>query len=271
MLAAGIEPWLCLYHWDLPQALDDLGGWTDARHRRHGSPTMPRSWRGATATASSASPPSMSRRSSRCSATASAAACATPAVVDSLHSAIHHVNLAHGAAVDVLRARVPGSSIGCIHNCQPCLPSTPADAQAAVRCGAYWNRAFPDPQCRGRLSGAAARGDRAVSCSPAISSASRGRSTGSASIIMGRTISRPTPRRGSASTSATSRPTCRARPSAGRSRRDAFRETLLTVAELPAAGLCAGKRHRRPRQAGRSRRGARPASASPILKPISAR
>ena len=23
ILAAGIEPWLCLYHWDMPQALDD--------------------------------------------------------------------------------------------------------------------------------------------------------------------------------------------------------------------------------------------------------
>ena len=28
LLAAQIEPWLCLYHWDLPQALDDLGGWS---------------------------------------------------------------------------------------------------------------------------------------------------------------------------------------------------------------------------------------------------
>ena len=28
ILAAGIEPWLCLYHWDMPQALDDLGSWT---------------------------------------------------------------------------------------------------------------------------------------------------------------------------------------------------------------------------------------------------
>jgi beta-glucosidase len=60
------------------------------------------------------------------------------------------VNLAHGAAVDILRQRVAGSSIGAIYNYQPCLPSTPADAEAANRCDAYWNKAFPDPQCLGR-------------------------------------------------------------------------------------------------------------------------
>jgi beta-glucosidase len=29
IVANGIEPWLCFYHWDLPQALQDLGGWTN--------------------------------------------------------------------------------------------------------------------------------------------------------------------------------------------------------------------------------------------------
>ena len=147
ILAAGIEPWLCLYHWDLPQALDDLGGWTTRdcvgwfaeyaeliaqrygdRVRRFATFNEPSiftlfglGFGGKRATSS----------------------------VDTLHRGIHHINLAHGAAVKILRARVAGASVGAIHNFQPCLPSTPADRQAAECCDAYWNRAFPDPQCLG--------------------------------------------------------------------------------------------------------------------------
>jgi beta-glucosidase len=29
LIANEIEPWLCFYHWDLPQALQELGGWTN--------------------------------------------------------------------------------------------------------------------------------------------------------------------------------------------------------------------------------------------------
>jgi beta-glucosidase len=148
LLAAGIEPWLCLYHWDFPQALDELGGWTTRdvvkwfadyaalvgkrygdRVKRFATFNEPSVFilfglgfgNGQRATASSYN----------------------------FHRAIHHINLAHGDAVEVLRAQAPGSLIGAIHNCQPCLPSTPVDKEAAERCDVYWTKAFPDPQCLG--------------------------------------------------------------------------------------------------------------------------
>ena len=148
LLAAGIEPWLCLYHWDLPQALEDLGGWT-ARDCA--------GWFADYAALVA------SRYGDRVKRFATfnepsiftlfgygfGAAAAGVAGMDKMHRAIHHVNLAHGAAVDAVRQHAPGSSIGAIHNYQACLPSTPADAQAAAICDAYWNHAFPDPQCLG--------------------------------------------------------------------------------------------------------------------------
>jgi len=150
LLAAGIEPWLCLYHWDLPQALQERGGWLNrdivgwfadyARliARRYGD----RVRRFATFNEPSVftlfgygmawHPPGLTDRTALCRAT-------------------HHVNLAHGAAVDALRADAPTASIGAIHNRQPARPlgPMPQDAAAATLLDAHWNLAFPDPQLLG--------------------------------------------------------------------------------------------------------------------------
>ena len=150
LLAAGIEPWLCLYHWDLPQALEDLGGWTNRDcaqwfadyaaliGRRYGD----RVKRFATF-------------NEPCVFTLYGYGFGglAPGLSDRalLLRAIHHVNLAHGAAVDRLRAGVAGASLGAIHNCQPARAASGklADIEAAQRHDVYWNRAFPDPQLLG--------------------------------------------------------------------------------------------------------------------------
>jgi beta-glucosidase len=150
LLEAGIEPWLCLYHWDLPQALQDLGGWTNRDSAGWFS-----DYAGLIARR-------LGDRVKRF-ATFNEPSVFTlfgysfgwhpPATDDlpSFHAAIHHVNLAHGAAVDALRAQAAGASIGVIHNMQPSRPVHPtaADRKAAALLDDIWNRAFPDPQIVG--------------------------------------------------------------------------------------------------------------------------
>jgi beta-glucosidase len=147
LLAAGIEPWICLYHWDLPQALGDLGGWQNRDvvgwyadyvalvAQRYGD----RVKRFATF-------------NEPCVFTLFGYGFGwhAPGIADkaALHKAIHHVNLSHGAGVDVLRTLVSQVSVGAVHNRQPCFGATasPGDAEAAQRFSAYWNDAFPYPQ-----------------------------------------------------------------------------------------------------------------------------
>ena len=149
LLEAGIEPWLCLYHWDLPQALQDLGGWAvrDSAGwfadyaalcaRRYGD----RVKRWATF-----------NEFSVFTLFGYAFGWGAPSIADrAVHlQVIHHVNLAHGAGVDALRDLVPGASIGAVHSVQPMRPESaePADVEAAALFDEHWNRAFPDPQLR---------------------------------------------------------------------------------------------------------------------------
>ncbi|MGE0746913.1 MAG: GH1 family beta-glucosidase [Rhodospirillales bacterium] len=175
LLAAGIEPWLCLYHWDLPQALGDLGSWTSRDSagwfadyaalvaRRYGD----RVKRFATF-----------NEPSVFTLFGYAFDWGAPGIKDrEAHlKAIHHVNLAHGAAVDVIRDLVPGASIGCIHNRQRIVAEGDAPANRAVvdLFDAHWNGAFPDAQLTGAypapmadaIAPYVAAGDMARICRP---------------------------------------------------------------------------------------------------------
>ncbi len=146
---AGIEPWLCLYHWDLPQALDDRGGW------------LSRDIAGWFADYATLIAHRFGDRVTRfatfnepnvCTLFGYALGWNAPGIADAecFARAAHHVNLAHGMATDAIRAARPHAAIGAIHNRQPCHPATasPADTLAARRLDACWNRLYADPTIR---------------------------------------------------------------------------------------------------------------------------
>lgn len=151
VLEAGIEPWLCLYHWDLPQALHDLGGWANrdvAGWFADYAVLVARRYGDRVKHFATVNEPGVFTLFGY------AIPWAAPGITDRTMNlrAVHHVNLAHGAGVDVLRDHVPGARIGAIHNCQRVIPATDGDAdrEAAAFLDEHWNLAFPDPQILGR-------------------------------------------------------------------------------------------------------------------------
>ncbi len=146
--ARGIEPVATLYHWDLPQPLQDAGGWasrgTVDRFCDYAQVVLDNlgdavgQW-----------------------VTINEAFCAAmighlqgrhaPGLRD-LHSALaaaHHLLLAHGAAVPIVRGSAPAAQVGLAHLFSDISPasSSAEDQAAARRLDGHENRWFLDPVC----------------------------------------------------------------------------------------------------------------------------
>ena len=151
LLEKNITPWLCLYHWDLPQELQEAGGgWLNrecAKWYGDYAAIVARRYGDRVKHFATFNEPSVFTLFGY------GMAWHPPRLRDaaSLHKAIHHVNLAHGAGVDAVRANVQGARIGAVHNVQPSYPiaNNEADAEAARFLNAYWNDAYPEPQLLG--------------------------------------------------------------------------------------------------------------------------
>ena len=150
---AGIRPVATLYHWDLPQELEDIGGWPQRETaQRFGE------YAGLVAEA-------LGDRVATWT-TLNEPWCAAflgygngvhaPGRTDPLASlrAAHHFNLAHGWATQVLRAVLPPSaevSLTLNLHAVRAHSDSPADLDAARRIDAVGNRIFLDPVFHGRL------------------------------------------------------------------------------------------------------------------------
>ena len=151
LAGAGIEPVITLYHWDLPQALQDVGGWavrdTAARFADYAAivagalgdrvqhwTTLNEPW---------------------CSAFLGyAAGLHAPGIADPAQAfpAAHHLLLGHGLATHAIRAAtLSRAQVSLVLNPAPVTAASdhPADLDAARRVDAVVNRLFLDPVLRG--------------------------------------------------------------------------------------------------------------------------
>jgi beta-glucosidase len=151
LLAKDITPWVTLYHWDLPQVLEDAGGWPErdtaerfaeyalAVYDRLGDrvqhwTTLNEPW---------------------CSSILGYAAGAhAPGATDpgAAIKAAHHLLLGHGRAIEAMRGRGNADhQLGITLNLSPtdAASDAPEDVDAARRADGLANRLFLDPLLKG--------------------------------------------------------------------------------------------------------------------------
>ena len=147
LLAAGIAPCPTLFHWDLPQPLEDAGGWLARDTAQRFA-----EYAGHTATA-------LGDRVPMWITLNEPFAHATMGYALGLHApgqallagafpATHHLLLGHGMAVGALRAASrPDALVGITNNMAPAIPATEsaADVTAARRLDGLHNRTYTDP------------------------------------------------------------------------------------------------------------------------------
>ncbi|WP_354567815.1 GH1 family beta-glucosidase [Glaciihabitans sp. UYNi722] len=155
LLATGILPWLTLYHWDLPQALEEKNGWAnrDTAYRYLDYANVVYDALGDRVTHWTTFNEPLCSSLIGYAAGDHAPGRQEPAAA---LAALHHQHLGHGLVVSALRERsaTEGRDIqlGITLNLTNAIPHDPADLvdlEAARRVDALWNRAFLDPVLRG--------------------------------------------------------------------------------------------------------------------------
>jgi beta-glucosidase len=149
LLERRITPYVTLFHWDLPQPLQDEGGWpkrataeafvdyADAVTRRLGDRV--KHW--------------ITHNEPWCSGFVSyQKGVHAPGIKDwpAATAATHHLMLSHGLSLPVIRRNSAGSEVGITLNLSPSVPASksPQDYDAARQHDGYMNRWFLDPLFR---------------------------------------------------------------------------------------------------------------------------
>ena len=148
LLDAGIQPWVTLYHWDLPQALEERGGWPERDTALRFADYAARAHE------------ALSDRVQNWTTLNEPWVAAFLGHAQGVHApgrqdhaaamrAAHHLLLGHGLAMTGMRGGGAGSNLGITLNLAPVDPATDADRDLARRIDGLLNRQFLDPLLRG--------------------------------------------------------------------------------------------------------------------------
>jgi beta-glucosidase len=146
LLAGGIAPFVTLYHWDLPQALEDRGGWpvrsTAEAYAEYASIVARRLGDRVGHFATLNEPHVVSDHGYRLGSHAPGRT-----EPDAALAAAHHLLVAHGLGVQAIREAAPGTFCGIALNLEPRHPAThhTLDIEAAIVAHDQVNRWFLDP------------------------------------------------------------------------------------------------------------------------------
>jgi beta-glucosidase len=151
LLAAGIEPWPTLYHWDLPLSLEQAGGWPvrDTAYRFAEYASMVHDALGDRVTRW------MTINEPWCAAFlgyASGRHAPGRREPGNAVAAAHHMLLGHGLAAQLIAARPYRAEVGIVLGVATVYAARPIDPDrdAARRVDGLQHRLFLDPICRGR-------------------------------------------------------------------------------------------------------------------------
>jgi len=147
-LERGITPWPTLYHWDLPQALEDKGGWnsraTSERFAEYAHLMAEkfgdrvRNW--------------TTLNEPFCSAWLGYLYGVMAPGIKDLQTAInasHHLLLGHGLATQAIRSVASDLRVGIVLNLTPAIPLNENDELAAKYADGFDNRWYADPVFKG--------------------------------------------------------------------------------------------------------------------------
>lgn len=146
LLASGIEPWITLYHWDLPHELELKGGWTSRESVSWFSEYVDvcaqyfgdrvKNWM-------------VINEPSVFTGAGYFLGIHAPGKkgITNYLKAMHHVTLATAAGAKILRNKIPNANIGTTFSCTHIEPATDSlkDIEAAKRVDTLLNRTFIEP------------------------------------------------------------------------------------------------------------------------------